>query len=140
MHEINKEEVFYLPNFMNKNNCAFIKYGANCISTVLATSKPKYYTHSVLKQLEKVESRNFVYHIKLIDKKWRKIRKALNNNRVYKIHINLHQQATNFDIFKSYYFARLLDNELQKAPYIEKVAIDTAIRAAEIEMNKVDFL
>ena len=36
----------------------------------------------------------------------------MNNNRKYKIHLNMNKNATNFDIMKAYYFARLLDLHL----------------------------
>ena len=31
---------------------------------------------------------------------------------MYEIHINMNKNATNFDIMKAYYFARLLDEHL----------------------------
>jgi hypothetical protein len=91
--------------------CKFIKYARYTIGQVLATSKPHYYTKSVILQLEK-NDRHFVYYVKLISPTARKFKWLSNNGRLYKIHINLHKKATNFDIMKSYYFARLLDIEL----------------------------
>jgi len=58
-----------------------------------------------------------------------------NNGRIYKIHINIQRKASNFDIMKSYYFARLLDEELyqkQGEGKIDTNKIEQSIRAAEI--------
>jgi hypothetical protein len=65
-----------------------------------------------------------------------------NNGRIYQIHLNMNKQASNFDIMKSYYFARLLDNNLYKYELEENITTDTielSIRTAEIEFSKVDF-
>lgn len=90
--EINLKEVFYLPNLMNLKNCKFIQYGHHSIYEVLAQSKPHYYTQSVLKQLEKTE-RNFVYHLILLPKWQRYVKGIVNNGRIYRIHVNMSQQA-----------------------------------------------
>lgn len=45
---VNHMEVFYLPNIINLKVCKFIKYGNHTIGKVLATSKPHYYTKSVM--------------------------------------------------------------------------------------------
>ena len=58
-----------------------------------------------------------------------------NNGRIYKIHINMHRKASNFDIMKSYYFARLLDKELlkkQEEGKIDSGKIEQSIRTAEV--------
>lgn len=107
----NLMEVFYLPNFFNPHYCKFIKFGHRTIGKVLATSKPHYYTKSVILQLEKNE-RNFVYHVQMQSRVKRKFKKLLNNDRVYQVHLNMNKNATNFDIMKAYYFARLLDQQL----------------------------
>lgn len=44
----NLKEIFYLPNFCNTHFCKFIKFGHRTIGKVLATSKPHYYTKSVI--------------------------------------------------------------------------------------------
>ena len=106
--EVNHKEVFYLPNILNLHNCKFIRYGQDTINKVLEPSHQHYYTRSVVLQLEK-NDRNFVYHVKLISRTARKFKFFLNNDRIYKIHLNINKKASNFDILKSYYFAMLLD-------------------------------
>lgn len=49
------------------------------------------------------------------------------------------QRAHNSDVLKSYYLARLIDNELQKKERMNTTAIEMSIRAAEREFAKVDF-
>jgi hypothetical protein len=93
------------------NNCKFIRYGHHSIYEVLASSKPHYYTQSVLKQLEKPD-RNFVYHVTLLPKYKRRIKGLINNGRIYQIDVNMSQKASNIDILKSYYLTRLIDIEL----------------------------
>lgn len=107
--EGNFKEIFFLPNFINAHYCKYIKFGHRTIGKVLATSKPQYYTKSVILQLEK-NDRNFVYHVSLISLMKRRFKKIVNNGRIYQIHLNMNKNATNFDIMKAYYFARLLDN------------------------------
>lgn len=48
VEEGNIKEIFYLPNFINQHYCKFIKFGHLTIGKVLATSKPHYYTKSVI--------------------------------------------------------------------------------------------
>lgn len=48
VEKANSKEKFYLPNILNRMNCKFIRYGHFSIYEVLASSKPHYYTQSVL--------------------------------------------------------------------------------------------
>lgn len=92
VEKANSKEKFYLPNILNRMNCKFIRYGHFSIYEVLASSKPHYYTQSVLQQLDK-QDRLFVYHVKLIPKLQRRMKGFLNNGRIYQIHVNMNQRA-----------------------------------------------
>ena len=137
--EVNDKEIFFFPNFLNMNNCKFIKYGYFSINSVLENSKPSYYAQSVIHQLSKTD-RNFVYHIKLLPKFERKISKMTNNGRIYQIHVNMSQNSLPIDQLKSYFLAMLIDIELQKKEIMNSSAIEMSIRSAEIAFSKVDFV
>eukprot|EP00347_Sterkiella_histriomuscorum_P012381 403368796 len=141
VEEGNIQEIFYMPNYLNMNYCKFIKFGHRTIGKVLATSKPHYYTKSVILQLEK-NDRNFVYHVKLTNWYTRKLNFFTNNGRKFEIHLNMSKNATNFDIMKAYYFARLLDEQLfnfQKVQRIDANIIEQSIKTAEIEFQETSF-
>jgi len=53
--------------------------------------------------------------------------------------MNMSQRANNVDILKSYFLARLVDNELTRKERINTQAIEMSIRAAENKFSKVDF-
>lgn len=53
--------------------------------------------------------------------------------------MNMSQRANNLDILKSYFLARLVDNELFKKERINTQAIEMSIRAAENKFSKIDF-
>ena len=48
------------------------------------------------------------------------MRRYLNNDRDYRIHLNLHKDANTEDILKSYYFARILDKAIQDSKTSEQ--------------------
>jgi hypothetical protein len=62
--------------------CKFIRYGQHNVGRVIAKSNPDYYTHSVIKQLEK-NDRHFIYHVRLLSRMKRYFKKFLNNGRIY---------------------------------------------------------
>ena len=119
MKSINDMSTFTVPNFMNRNYCSFIKFGVNPISHVMGMGKPlqagepNYYVNSLLHQLHK-ENRKFVYYVSMLPYHKRPFCKINNNNRPYLIHMNMRKDAENPDQLAAYYFARLLDIELQK--------------------------
>ena len=94
--EANNKEIFCFPNLLNKKHCKFIKYGNLNINEVLENSKPSYYAQSVIHQLSKTD-RNFVYHIRLLPKLERRLRKFTNNGRIYQIHLNMSQNSQSID-------------------------------------------
>ena len=94
--EANNKEIFCFPNFLNTKHCKFIKYGYLNINEVLENSKPSYYAQSVIHQLSKTD-RNFVYHIRLLPKLERRLRKFTNNGRIYQIHLNMSQNSQSID-------------------------------------------
>lgn len=49
------------------------------------------------------------------------------------------QKAQNIDVLKSYYLARLIDNELKRRERINTQTIEMSIRNAEIMFSKIDF-
>lgn len=65
--------------------------------------------------------------------------------RPYTIHINMSKDCTSKDILSSYYLARLIDNNLQKALKhgselsLESEGTGRAIRRAEWEFLQIDF-
>ena len=118
-----------------------MKYGARAICLVLTEEDNKLkHTQSVWLQLHKPD-RKFTYHVEILP--WyRSIFKRLSNNdRPYVIHLNIQHDALNLDILESYYFARLLDFQLQKA-FSETpnyFTIEHAIRATEWQfVNEFD--
>lgn len=71
-HDVNQDEKFWLPNFLNPQQCNYIKFGANSIGNILTSGDPNL-EESMLHQLEKMEryDRKFVYYLKrstLMDK------------------------------------------------------------------------
>ena len=80
-----------------------------------------------------------MYHVKLLPKLQRRMSVLGNNSRNYQIHVNMSQRACNLDVLKSYYMARLIDNELAKKERFNTYAIETSIRHAEREFLKVNF-
>lgn len=49
-------------------------------------------------------------------------------------------KSTNFDILKSYYLTRLIDLELMKTSEFSRDVIENAIKAAERQYQRVDFI
>ena len=90
--EINNKEIYCLPDGLNPQRCNYIKYGQESIGNVLV-EKNRYYSESMLHQLEKLEKQNrkFVYYLKMnqggvyenFKQVWPKTR------REYTIHFNL---------------------------------------------------
>jgi hypothetical protein len=78
--------------------------------------------------------------VKILPLLQRPLKWLTNNGRLHQIHLNIGLKATNFDILRSYYFARLLDMELSKSKTFNQDIIDSAIKGAEREYVKVDFL
>ena len=103
--EGNQKEVFYVPDPINSRRCRWILYGKHSIYSVITKEQ---WRLSMLKQLEKTD-RQFIYYVQLLPKLKRKFKLLLNNNREYRIHINMSIKESNFDILKSYYLARLID-------------------------------
>ncbi len=59
------------------------------------------------------DKRRFIYYIEQLTSTTEVMTKnILNNNRNYRICLNMSIDATNSDILASYYFARLLDSKL----------------------------
>jgi hypothetical protein len=80
--DTNQDEVFYIPNVINRITCKYIKYGVNSIYKVLTTNNPKFYAESMVRQLE-IKDRNFVYHIELLPLSRRRFSYFFNNNKIY---------------------------------------------------------
>jgi len=61
--DINSEDNFYLPNFLNYQRCNFIQFGKNNIGSILTKDN---YSESMIHQLDKLEksNRKFVYYLK----------------------------------------------------------------------------
>lgn len=55
--QINDQEIFYLPNFVNHQVENYIQYGKNSIGSILA-SPNKHYRESMIHQLHKMEAYN----------------------------------------------------------------------------------
>eukprot|EP00347_Sterkiella_histriomuscorum_P003816 403362828 len=140
---INDIEAFYLPNVINLKICKFIKYGEKTVYQALEKSIAKDHSQSLLKQLSK-QDRNFVYYVEPLTSSFQlSMKKMLNNDRIYKIHLNLNKDASNSDILKSYYFARLLDNNLQEevksTKKLDQSQIEFSFKQAEKDYAKVNF-
>ncbi|CDW83257.1 UNKNOWN [Stylonychia lemnae] len=141
---INHIEVFYLPNLLNMKVCKFIKYGHSSVYSLLEDKKDKLYQQNLVNQL-KQKDRKFIYHVEGLNSRFRTNFKGFfNNGRPYKIHINMKKEAENIDILKSYYFARLLDNQLNKDMSYNKNDSNTnnlyqKIYEAEQEYKQIDF-
>lgn len=107
--KINEQEIFYLPSFLNKKRCSFIRYGEREVQDVISSQKKK--AESVLLQLQKPE-RKFTYHVSFLSNNKQKLSMVMNNSRPYQIHLNLEKEMTPMEIIESYYFARVLDINL----------------------------
>ena len=92
--EVNQQELFHVPNFLNWNRCSYIRFGERDVSKVLTQKHRNYYAKSVFLQLQKPE-RGFTYHVSFLKQPSKFIKKLTNNSRSYVIHLNLEHGSSN---------------------------------------------
>lgn len=108
MKSINANELFVVPNPLNYQRSHYIRFGEKDISKVMLDDSLQ--SESLFYQVQK-NDRKFTYHV---DATPQTLIPRMNNKRPYQIHVNLESSATNIDTLEAYYFARVLDQNLQQ--------------------------